>query len=131
MRYGSFFLLLLLACSACSEKGEQSARPLPAAKPDSAVAVDTPRTGVPSVGGAPESDEHRLFKVYARVAAKVPRHTLDSILGRQKSPAEIEAAMKTYLQHRDTLVRKFLAQQNGISVDSLNALIDRGNAEKW
>jgi hypothetical protein len=127
MRFGSApFLASLLLLVSCGERAGETGSPR---------AADTPAAG--SVGPGPgtadsllEQFDRNVYNHYARLAVDAPRQVVDSII-HSGTPAQVQERMKAYFRRRDTLTRQTLATYYTLTLDSLDAIIARGNAERW
>jgi hypothetical protein len=127
MRYGSILIVLLLTIAACREQADHTSGSV--TPHDSTAARDSAVSSSPM--SPPESFEKSLFHEFAHVATAVPKRINDSLLHSSSDPRKIQASLKQYLHRRDSLARFAVAARYGITVDSLDTILARGNAERW
>lgn len=123
-------LSLAAALVACGETKEPAETPKPAPS-----AIDTPAsTSDPMVApqpGEPVSIEDEIHAEYAAAAVSIPRRVSDSIIQANKAdPQRIEKELTRYLKRQDSAARATIASQRGISIDSLNEILKKKEAER-
>jgi hypothetical protein len=123
-------ILLAATLIACGEKrpAVETPKPVPPAAPaDTQAAPAEPQ--VIRRSGATFADS--VHDEYSYAAVSIPRRVSDSIIKANKmDPHRIERAMTGYLHHQDTLARQALAVKYGISLDSLNMILKKKQAER-
>lgn len=130
MRFRPLLLLSALLLASCGQKAEQA--PRAEAPADTVSHVDERPAPAPAPGAdtALESFDRKLYRHYARLAVNAPHAVIDSIV-HSGDMAHARQEVQKYLLRRDTLARKALADYYSMRLDSVNAIIARGNAERW
>src|SRR5207253_10754292 len=109
--------------------------PAPTPVPAASAPADTqPAPSEPMVlkrPGGQGTIEDTIHDEYSYAAVSMPKRVSDSIIKENKSdPRKIEKAMTAYLHHQDTLARQELAAKYNISLDSLNKILKKKQAER-
>jgi hypothetical protein len=129
--------LLLVACR--DDSAQQADKPT---AEDSAKTVLLPMQAerAPGYDSANAGTFRKIvYREYAGRALDIPKKTADSILQSvimtakpgEKVEDRIQSAMKTHLDRQDSVARAELAGKYKISVDSVQAILEMGKAEKW
>lgn len=135
----SILLLALLLLVACTERAPQPPRTDSShtAPPSRVQTEETIPLGadMPFAAGAWDNPANRkamseiIFREYARAAASLPRRITDSI-AKLRQPQLIMKATENAMVRWDSLSRRALAQKYELPVDTISAIINRGNRER-
>ncbi len=128
MRFRPLLLLSARLLASCGQKAEQA--PRAEAPTDTISHVDERPAPAPGADKTLESFDRKLYRHYARLAVNAPHAVIDSIV-HSGDMAHARQEVQKYLLRRDTLARKALADYYSMRLDSVNAIIARGNAERW
>jgi hypothetical protein len=118
--------VLLVACGDGAETSEpHSSDTAAVAQPDTSTAADTPAPMPTGADFAPA-----VYRAFA-AAAIAPPSVTDSVIKSVSDPTKIQQEMEKVLARYDSAAHVQVAAEFGITVDSLNRIIEIGSREGW
>jgi hypothetical protein len=138
MRRTLFAFLVTATLASCGDRSshvdtssDSAASYAPPSPGATAPRKDTAR-GIPTG----KDFERAAYHDYALAGTALPKRISDSILKsvdltKPNAEKKLETAMADALKHHDITARQKVAAAYGITLDSLQKILDKGNKEKW